>query len=435
MTLAALRHGFGRAISSSALAAILLVQFQCAALALDAKTTRADTSAQENRRSMAEAILFYGQSNAGGGGHARPLLTAPVYPDRIFTFRTARQIYATSRADPRGLEGVGAISDHAKYAPFPATAMAYALAHANGSEPNPYFIHTVWYGGQPLTSFLRGTDSWRNLMRVAGRMGDALAQRNLRGRVAALVLIQGESGPPGRERYAGLLHELLTQILGELKSQTGQTRPPIAILLQTNESNVQASSANGVALAQWDVAQARPEDTVLAGPMYQMPLSDAVHQSAEGRMVLGDLLAQVFDRRVERGESFEPLHPVAARHVGGAVAISFKRPAGSLPLRWDTDWVPPAPHFGFELVDDKGQVEIAGIDITGDSDVTITPRRALSDRATVRYAMTPAPVEGWAPGRGQLMAPTAERSAFADLGRLLPKTVGHYAIRFEMPVM
>lgn len=427
------RRGFARAILGGALAATFL--FPPAAFALDSKAARGNAPVRDDRSSMAEAILFYGQSNAGGGGHARPYLTAPVFPDRIFTFRTARQIYATSATDPRGLEGLGAVSDHAKYAPFPATAMAYALAHANGSEPYPYFIHTVWYGGQPLTSFLPGTNSWRNLTRVAGRMGEALAQRNLRGRVAALVLIQGESGPPGRERYATLLRELLDRALGDLKSQTGQARPPIAILLQTNESNVQAISAKGVALAQWDVAQSRPDDTVLAGPMYQMPLSDAVHQSAEGRMMLGDLLAQVFEARVERGGSFEPLHPTQARNAGGSVVVSFKRPEGSQPLAWDTGWVPPAPHFGFDLADDAGPVEIADVKISGESEVTITPARALTGRATVRYAMTPSRAEGWAPGRGQLTAPTAERSAFADLGLNVPKTVAHYAIRFEMPVM
>lgn len=427
------RRRFAQTMLGGALAAAFL--FQLSALALDTRTTRGAAPAQDDRRSMAEAILFYGQSNAGGGGHARPYLTTPVFPDRVFTFRTARQIYATSPADPRGLEGLGAVSDHAKYAPFPATAMAYALAQANGSEPYPYFIHTVWYGGQPLTSFLRGTNSWRNLTQVAGRMGEALAQKNLRGRVAALVLIQGESGPPGRERYAKLLRELLDQTLGDLTSQTGQARPPVAILLQTNESNVQATSAQGVALAQWDVAQSRPDDTVLAGPMYQMPLSDAVHQSAEGRMMLGDLLAQVFEARIEHGGSFEPLHPTAARAAGGAIVVSFRRPAGSLPLAWDTDWVPPAPHYGFALSDDSGDVEIAEVRITGPSEVTVTPKRAPAGRMTLRYAMTPSPAKGWAPGRGQLIAPTAERSAFVDLGVKVPKAVAHYAIRFEMPVV
>jgi hypothetical protein len=189
-----------------------------------------------------------------------------------------------------------------------------------------------------------------------------------------------------------------------------------------------------VALAQWDVAQSRPTDTILAGPMYQMPLSDAVHQSAEGRMVLGDLLAQVFEARVERNEAFEPLHPVGARNVGGAVIVDFKRPAGSHALAWDTGWVPPVPHFGFALTDDAGEVEIADVKITGASEITITPKRALREQATVRYAMTPAPAEGWAPGRGQLMAPTSGRSAFADLGLRVPATVSHYAIRFEMAV-
>jgi hypothetical protein len=231
-----------------------------------------------------------------------------------------------------------------------------------------------------------------------------------------------------------LLRELLDETLGDLQAQTKQAQPPIAILLQTNESNVQANSAKGVALAQWDVAQSRPNDTVLAGPMYQMPLSDAVHQSAEGRMVLGDLLAQVFEARVERNEAFAPLHPTEVKVKDGAVVVSFERPAGAQPLAWDTAWVPPAPHYGFALSDAAGDVGITDVKITGASEVTITPQRALRNQAVVRYAMTPAPVEGWAPGRGQLMAPTAERSAFTEFGLNVPKTVSHYAIRFEMPM-
>lgn len=383
---------------------------------------------------MAEAILFYGQSNAGAGGHAQPYLTAPVFPDRIFTFQTARQIYGAKAVDPRSLNGIGAIQDHPKYAPFPATAMAFALGHGSGTDAYPYFIHTVWHGGQPLTSFMRGTSSWLSLIQVADRMRDALAERDMRGRVAALVLIQGESGPPGREPYAALLREFLDETLADLTAQTGQSRPPVAFLLQTNESNVQAASARGVALAQWDVAQSRPRDTVLAGPMYQFPLNDAVHQSTEGRMMLGDLLALVFEARVERGEAFAPLHPVSAREIGGKVVLAFERPPRTLPLSFESEWVPPVPHFGFELVDAAGPVEIADVRITRPSEVTIRPARAASGSMTVRYAMMSHPAAGWAPGRGQLVAPTNEPSAFSELGVRVPKMVAHYAIRFEMPV-
>jgi hypothetical protein len=220
-----------------------------------------------------------------------------------------------------------------------------------------------------------------------------------------------------------------------LQAQTGQVRSPVAILLQTNASNIQAATARGVALAQWDVARQRPRDTVLAGPMYQFPLIDAVHQSAEGRMMLGDLLALVYDRRVTRGEDFQPLHPVDARRLGNTVVIDFKRPAGSLPLQWDREWVAPSPDFGFDVEDEHGPVKIDGIEISGPSQVTIRLDRPMAGgHLRVRYAMAQPHTAGWAPGRGQLMAPTTRRSAFAGFGVRIPSTIAHYAIRFEMPV-
>lgn len=380
---------------------------------------------------MLDAILFYGQSNAGGGGNAEPVLVEPVHPDRMFTFDGAWQIYATSTVDPARLKGLGSVKDKPKHPPFPATAMAYALGR---DEPHrKYFMQTVWYGGQPLTKFVRGTDAWRNLMNVAVRMGDSLAEKDMRGRVRALVVVQGEAGPPGRDVYSQLLRTFLDETIADIKTAAKQADPPIAIVLQTNESNVQGRTAKDVALAQWDVVRSRTDGTVLAGPMYQLPLIDSVHQSAEGRMMIGDLLAHVF-RVVDRGDAFEPLHPTSAKIGGKSVVIVFKRPHASLPLTFDESWVPHSPNFGFELFGDQCPVEIAETTITGPSEVTLRFTQERDEPITVRYAMAKSPADGWTSSRGQLMAPTMERSAFAHLKVKVPEFIAHYAIRFEMRI-
>jgi hypothetical protein len=397
---------------------------------------KSDRPSSDVKGHVVDGILFYGQSNAGAGGHERAVLTDAIFPDRILTFRAAQQIYGTKLVDPISLDGIGVVHDDPKSPPYPASAMAYALAtSASPRSGKRYFVHTVWYGGQPLTAFLRGTISWADLMTVARRAREVLAIRSMRARVAALVLIQGESGPPGRETYTRLLTEFLDTALPGLKAQTGQDRSPLCIMLQTNASNAQSATAVGVSLAQWDVARARPGDTVLAGPMYQFPLSDSVHQSAEGRMMLGDLLALVFEMRIIRNQGFEPLHAVAAKRVDDAVVISFKRPQESFDLQWDKAWVPPVPDYGFRVRNDAGPVAIAGVEITGPSEVTIRlAPRSSTQNLVVRYAMDQPHAEGWAPGRGQLVAPTKRRSAFASLGRRTPDTVAHYALRFELPV-
>ena len=424
---------FSRAYFNRRLAAFLsaLVLFPVRTFAFDAKRK---TGILSNKDNLVEAILFYGQSNAGAGGDARSIFTTPIFPDRIVSFQTSRQIYGTQRVDPARLQGIGSLYDDPKSAPYPATAMAYALGHERHSN-TVYFMHTVWYGGQPLTSFLRGSTSWSDLLSVAHRMRQVLSKRRLRGRVAALVLIQGESGPPGREIYAQVLHDFLDQILPDLEAQTDQDRSPVAILLQTNASNVQSATALGVALAQWDVARARSQDTVLAGPMYQFPLSDAVHQSAAGRMMLGDLLALVFEYCITRDQVFEPLHPVVARRVKDKVVISFKCPPDSLPLQWDHTWLTAVPNYGFQVKDLAGPVSIVSVQITGASEVTIRlPPDVLQHDLIVSYAMGQPPTKGWAPARGQLTAPSNRRSAFAGLDAGIPDTVTHYAIRFELPV-
>jgi hypothetical protein len=142
--------------------------------------------------------------------------------------------------------------------------MANALSNNRTFTPEQaYFLYTVWYGGANLTSFLRDTTCWSDLMTAARRLPVVLSEKGLRARVSALVLIQGEFGPAGRDHYACILSGFIDDVLEELKVQTGQERSPIAMLVQTNASNLQSATAVGVALAQWDVARSRPNDTVL----------------------------------------------------------------------------------------------------------------------------------------------------------------------------
>ena len=378
----------------------------------------------------ASIILFYGQSNAGAGGNDSPKLVEPVFPDRVFSFAGSRQSYGSQLADPTMLVGLGPLSDDKRYAPFPATAMAYALA-TRGDEK--LFFYTVWYGGQPLPTFLPGGDSFASLVEAASAARQALAARQMASRVTALVFIQGEAGPPGRSVYRPLLDELLDKALSALALSTGQHDRPLAILVQANASNALPASNRDVALAQWDAAESRPGDTILAGPMYQCPLVDNVHQSAAGRMVLADMLSLAYDARVTRGKPFSPLHPTSASRRGSDIVIRFERPEGSLPLVWDRSWVPATPWFGFAVAE-PAKAQIEAIAITGPSEVTIHLDRLPTGPVTIRYAMDQPRMKGWAPGRGQLIAPTPQRSAFAGLGHGLPETVSHYAIRFELTV-
>jgi hypothetical protein len=85
--------------------------------------------------------------------------------------------------------------------------------------------------------------------------------------------------------------------------------------------------------------------------------------------------------------------------------------------------MPPVPNYGFEVdADDAGLTTIAEVEITGPSEVTLQINvQASSKVLKVRYAMDQPKVQGWAPGRGQLIAPTLTRSAFAARGMRVPE--------------
>jgi hypothetical protein len=381
--------------------------------------------------SPVDGILFYGQSNAGSGGPAIARRALPALSERSLSFASAAQTYGDRLIDPNALHGLAPLKDQPGKALLPAVAMAYALERS-GAVGAPSFFHSVWYGSQPLSSFTPGSTCWNDLTAVADRMSSMLAETGRQSRVAAVVFIQGESGPSDRATYRRMLHEL---VVNGFRHLNGTAQPPLTMLIQTNASTVNPAFAVGVPLAQWDVARSLPDQVVLAGPAYQCPLSDGAHHSAEGRMMLGDLLALVYDIGVRRGGGFRPLQPREATRAGETITVAFDRPPESLDLQWDLDWVPPTPHYGFQVAGAAGPVAIGAVRISGPAEVTIKLDRAPpAGDLVVRYAMDRNVVPGWSPERGQLIAPTRRATAFGALGVKIPRTLSHYAIRFELTV-
>ncbi len=376
--------------------------------------------------------LFYGHSNAGGGGDARPLLVTPS-ASNIMTFAGHRQISGKEPVDPKVLAGFGPVDDVAPYPPLPETAMGDALAAL--TVPDLFFLSTVWYGSQPITTFLPDTTSWADLMAVARRMVELVRASDGVPTVSAVVFIQGESGPSDRQEYARQLTALLDALGPALRAQTGQSKAPAVLLMQTNAGSISATTPSEVDLAEWDVAQRRPGETFLAGPMYQLPLKGNIHQTAEGRMMLGELLALVYRETVIQGGAFLPLHPVATRQDRDGVTVHFRRPAETAGLAWDTSWVAPSPQYGFALRDASGDLPITAVDILDADSIHIAWSRPPAGPALdLLYAQGQPAAAGWASGRGQLMAETPIASSFARQGYHVPDHIRHYCLRFKMRV-
>ena len=381
-----------------------------------------------------ETILFYGQSNAGGGGNDPPLLTEPMFPDRALTFESRAQFYGDTAAEPKDFSGIAPLFDHANYSSRAATAMAYALAGAEAppaSSDLALFLFTVWHGNQPLPTFQRGTPAFGNLRHAVRRSRVALAAEGYPGPVTALVFLQGESGPRGRAAYRTAFVSLLDDTLEAVRKAAAQDTAPVCLLLQVNRNAEADKPASGVELAQWDVAQARA-DTVLAGPSYHLPLFDRIHHRAIGRMIAGEQLALAYTARVRDGIPFRPLHPAGATRTGRAIRIAFALPPGGNPLAWDTAWVCPSANFGFAYEDSAGPAALREVAITGAAEVTLTLDRAAKPGGVVRYAQGQTQAPGWASARGQLISPTEKASFFHARGYPVPAFVNHYCIRAQI---
>ncbi len=220
-------------------------------------TPRKGTAAQAKQFGgrAVQGILFYGQSNAGAGGDAVPLLLKPA-PANIMSFAGRRQFSGKALLDTSLLPAFGPIGDVTPYPPLPATAMGDALAALTADvRPKPwFFFNTVWYGSQPITSFLPDATSWTDLLGVARRMAQLVRAADGVPMVSAVVFIQGESGPSDRAPYREKLTELLSDLGPALCEQTGQKYKPLVLLTQTNTGAIATRTTSEVDLAQWDVA-------------------------------------------------------------------------------------------------------------------------------------------------------------------------------------
>jgi hypothetical protein len=319
--------------------------------------------------------LFFGQSNAGAPIDPKTTLLEPRHPERLFCFGASHSYGDVKK--PKGTYHDFRALRNPISSLLIQTAMAYALEGDSAVSPQPRFFHSVWWGSQPIASFLPGSVPYGNLVNVAD------------------------------DFYT------VTQAYGA-HSGVDKIYP--------------------IALDQLNVALNTP-GVVLAGPMYNLPFVTpaSIHPGECGRLIYGELLALVYRTIVIEKKPFEPLHPLSAEWTGAAIALRFHLPA--LPLAMDEAWVMPANNFGFVVVDEAGCVDISKVVITTADTVEITPARPVK-AARVLYAMNQGETQpnGWSGARGQLISPTSQLSLFHQEGFDIPKFIMHYCARFVMDV-
>lgn len=392
---------------------------------------------RKNNNSEATLVQHYaplrfhpvgGQSNSGQAGTDTVLYNGAAYPHHCITFNTASQWYGTSAATDADLTGVAALSDAESNRHYPATTSAFALEYLlrqSGIASPGTFSFTSWWGGQPLESFVRGTNTFNNLMIAAAQAKTVAAQYGRSLTCPFYTFIQGENG--GAD-YENALVNYANDVTGELASVLDIDTPAF-VLVQIN-TGAHATAPNGTELAQLTAAQNNPSALVLAGPMYYAPMSDSIHSTAIGRMLVGEMLAACYQSILDSGY-FTPLWPTSAVLSGNEIDIHFAVPGNGLAL--DVDWVAAVDNYGFVYNDDNQSAAIASVSIIDGTTVRVTLDQVpTGTNPHIAYAHATLPkVDHWSSGRGQLYSPSDIPSFFHSLGYELPATVRFYCVRFK----
>ncbi len=207
--------------------------------------------------------------------------------------------------------------------------------------------------------------------------------------VAGIVYIQGEAdytADTAKDTYKTRVLQIFSDIKADAVTIYGAADPPAIFITQTGGSFTNDASQLAVGMGQIELADEN-RDVYLVGPNYFVPNRDDGHLLSNGSRWLGFMIGKVMHQVLVRGMGWRPLQPIAAEIIDGSVHIGFHVPVA--PLVWDTpyDGRTPVdfPGKGFDLYDDMGAVSFTP-EIVADTVVRLTPARALTTGARVRYA-------------------------------------------------
>lgn len=370
--------------------------------------------------------LVYGQSNAGAGGSCGgtcfppgELLAGPQFPGTSVTSNTGSIIAELASLPHSGIAALQNGSGQPFLAAYVPMGFALDQYLTDLSLPVPMKMwDTVWYGGQPITSFVRGTQSYTDAIAAAQAFATLPLPSYPVRTIDAVWFIQGESGPTSG--YQAALEGLAGQMVPDLQATTGQATPPKFIIFQTNDSSgAVPGTPNPVRLAQLAASQ-DASGIVLAGPEYYSPLNttDNIHMVDIGREMQGEIAALVWKRLFVDGLPWNPLEPAAISIASNVIEVDFALPPGGGNLAWDTSWVNPAgvSNGGFVYTDNSSPPSISSVTLggsgcrTGYTNACVLITLSAAPTATpgnrqVLYATGQSNTPGWSASRGLLISP------------------------------
>lgn len=321
--------------------------------------------------------VIAGQSNSAGYGR-EPVGDPPELG--VHLFRNSGQWALATHPMNESTDTVHPVNreqanpGHAPYLQFGRT-MQRALGH-------PIGLVQTSLGGSPLSAWnpteTGGAGLFANMVRCVTHVG---------GRVRGVLWYQGESdaGGTNAESYA----ERFAAAVAAWRQALNQAELPV-LTVQLNRYTGEGD-ARGWSLvreAQRQVAHRVPGVAVV--PAFDLPLSDAIHTSSHGNLLLGARLAQA-------ALGFVHGRPVDWR--APEVTVARRNPAGSeielhfAPVTSRMDSLAPAAAC-FVVEDADGSVPIDKIGFPGDARVVLTLARSMGGNAVVHggYGANPATV-------------------------------------------
>ena len=239
-------------------------------------------------------------------------------------------------------------------------------------------------GGSPLTRWNPGepgpADLFDNMVRCVARAG---------GKVRGILWYQGESDA-GTDADAATYARRFGQALAAWREALGDPELPVLTVQLNRVYNPPDPDADRrwsqVRDAQRQVARQTPGIAVV--PALDLPLSDHIHTSPAGNMLLGERLAQAALGLVYgRGLSWKAPDLARARRRGNRVVLEFENVVSRM------DAIDSGAN-SFRVEDESGEVPMAEVVHTQDHRLELVLERPLQGAARVHggYGMAPATV-------------------------------------------